>query len=110
MGYRLSGQTLQSTIQKQLLSSAVTRGAVQLLPGGELILLMADHQTTGGYPVVAFATSADMPSLAQMQPGATMQFSFVSPAEAETLYMQQQQNLLQLYDACTLQFNNFFNQ
>jgi len=109
MGYRLTGDTLESTKQKQLLSSAVTRGTVQLLPGGELILLMADHQTTGGYPVIANAISADMPSLAQMQPGSSVQFNFISLAEAEALYMQQQQNLLQLRDACTLQFNKFFD-
>ena len=109
MGYHLTSNTLRSTEQKQLLSSAVTKGAIQLLPGGDLILLMSDHQTTGGYPIIAHAISADMPSLAQMQPGSAIQFSFISLQEAENLYISQQQNLLRLYDACTLQFNKFLN-
>jgi antagonist of KipI len=108
MGYRLAGEQLHTKEQKQLLSSAVTRGTIQLLPDGNLILLMADHQATGGYPVIANVISADIPSLAQMQPGASIQFSFISVKEAETIYLQQQQNLLQLSDACKLQLRNFF--
>jgi antagonist of KipI len=108
MGYRLAGEQLHIKEQKQLLSCAVTTGTIQLLPDGNLILLMADHQTTGGYPVIANVISADIPSLAQMQPGAFIQFSFISVEEAETIYLQQQQNLLQLGDACKLQLSNFF--
>jgi len=109
MGYRLKGEQLQASEQKQLLSSAVVKGAIQLLPDGQLILLMADHQTTGGYPVVANVVSADIPVLAQMQPGAAIQFKFISIEEAETLYMQQQQSLMQLQDTCNLQLKNFFS-
>ena len=110
MGYRLKGEPLQTAEQKQLLSSAVVKGAIQLLPEGQLILLMADHQTTGGYPVIANAISADIPVLAQMQPGARIRFEFVTVEEAEMLFMQQQQNLMQLQDDCNLQLKNFFNQ
>jgi len=110
MGYRLKGAALQTSEQKQLLSSAVVKGAIQLLPEGQLILLMADHQTTGGYPVIANVISADIPVLAQMQPGAVIRFKFISVEAAETLYMQQQQNLMQLQDDCNLQLKNFFNQ
>ena len=109
MGYRLTGKALQTTEQKQLLSCGVTKGAIQLLPDGQLILLMADHQTTGGYPVIANVISADVPALAQMQPGTVIQFHFISVEEAETLYMRQQQNLMQLQDDCNLQLKNFFS-
>jgi antagonist of KipI len=109
MGYRLTGEQLRAQEEKQLLSSAVTKGTIQLLPDGNIILLMADHQTTGGYPVIANVTSADIPSLAQMQPNTSIQFSFVSVEEAETIYLEQQQNLLQLNDACKLQLSNFFS-
>ena len=110
MGYRLKGEPLQTAEQKQLLSSAVVKGTIQLLPEGQLILLMADHQTTGGYPVIADVISADIPVLAQMQPGAAIRFKFITVEEAETLYLQQQQNLMQLQDDCNLQLKNFFNQ
>lgn len=108
MGYRLQSEPLQTTMQKQLLSSAVTKGATQLLPNGQLIILMADHQTTGGYPVIANVISADIPLLAQMQPNTSIKFQLITIEEAEILYIQQQQNLLQLQDACNLQLRNFF--
>ncbi|HEX5151834.1 MAG TPA: biotin-dependent carboxyltransferase family protein [Parafilimonas sp.] len=110
MAYRLKGAPLQTSAQKQFLSSAVVKGAIQLLPEGQLILLMADHQTTGGYPVIANVVSTDIPVLAQMQPGAGIRFRFITVEEAESLYMQQQQNLMQLQDDCNLQLKNFFNQ
>lgn len=109
MGYHLSGEKLFASTSKQLLSTAVTKGAIQLLPDGGLILLMADHQTTGGYPVIANVISTDIPSLAQIQPGTSIQFRFIDIEEAEILYIQQQENLLRLQDACNLQLRQFFN-
>ncbi|HYK47479.1 MAG TPA: biotin-dependent carboxyltransferase family protein, partial [Parafilimonas sp.] len=50
MGFRLHGELLKNANGEDLLSAAVTRGTIQLLPSGQLIILMADHQTTGGYP------------------------------------------------------------
>jgi antagonist of KipI len=84
MGYSLKEKQLQTSEQKQLLSAAVVKGAIQLLPDGQLILLMADHQTTGGYPVIANVITTDIPVLAQMQPGTIIQFKFISIEEAET--------------------------
>jgi antagonist of KipI len=83
MGYRLSGPLLSSAQGRELVSSAVTTGAVQVPPGGEPIVLMADRQTTGGYPVVAQVITADLPVLAQMKPGAELSFSKVSVADAQ---------------------------
>jgi len=109
MGYRLQGNNLVCTDKTERISAAVTKGSIQLLPDGQLILLMADHQTTGGYPVIAHAISADIPSLAQMQPGSSLQFQLVDVATAEELYMQQQQYLQQLQQQCNLQLNQFFS-
>src|SRR5688572_19368596 len=50
MGYRLASEPLHSATKTELVSSAVNFGTIQLLPDGQLIILMADHQTTGGYP------------------------------------------------------------
>lgn len=109
MGYRLTGSSLENTDTRERISAAVTKGSIQLLPNGQLILLMADHPTAGGYPVMAHVISADIPTLAQMQPGTPIQFTFVSLEEAENLYMQQQQYLQQLQDACNLQLLQFFS-
>ena len=53
-------------------------GAVQLPLGGQPILLMADHQTAGGYPIVATVASASMPIAAQLAPGDELRFTETS--------------------------------
>jgi allophanate hydrolase subunit 2 len=67
-----------------MLSHGVVFGAVQVPPDGLPIVLLADHQTTGGYPVVAVVISADHPRLGQLRPGATASFVEVSPEDAVT--------------------------
>jgi antagonist of KipI len=84
MGYRLQKENLSLNEQKvELLSSAVCMGTVQLTPEGALIILMADHQTTGGYPRVLTVITADLPKLAQHKPGDQIRFRLVSTNEAE---------------------------
>jgi antagonist of KipI len=58
-----------------MVSSGVCFGTIQLLPDGQLIILMADHQTTGGYPHLAEIVSADVPRLAQLAPGGSVHFA-----------------------------------
>lgn len=83
MGYRLNGPPLHLLDQKELVSAAVTFGTIQLLPDGQLILLMADHQTSGGYPRVATVIDADLPLLAQLSPGDGLSFHLITIQEAE---------------------------
>ncbi|HWC13223.1 MAG TPA: biotin-dependent carboxyltransferase family protein [Actinomycetota bacterium] len=83
MGYRLVGPDLSPSHGRELLSSAVTTGAVQLPPGGEAIVLMAERQTTGGYPVIAQVITTDLPLVAQLRPGDTMTFAEVGIPEAQ---------------------------
>jgi len=109
MGYSLHGDKLTALNNKQLISSAVTRGTIQLLPSGDLIVLMADHQTTGGYPKIAHVISADMPKLAQMRPNEIVRFELIDYSEAEYLYIEQQQYLQQLQDTINLQLRRFFS-
>lgn len=73
MGYRLDGPQLDAH-GAELLSFGVVPGAVQMPGGGRPILLMADHQTAGGYPVVAVVVSASMPMAAQLLPGDELRF------------------------------------
>ena len=77
MGYRLQGPALEVS-GDELLSFGLVAGAVQMPRSGQPILLMADHQTAGGYPVVATVASAAMPVAAQLLPGDELKFADVS--------------------------------
>jgi antagonist of KipI len=90
MGFRLLGEPLELQEKIELVSSAVTFGTVQLLPDGQLIVLMADHQTTGGYPRVANIVAVDLPLLAQLNPNDALNFHLISPEEAENLLVRQE--------------------
>jgi antagonist of KipI len=85
MGYRLSGPPLRSVGGEELISTAVLTGTVQVPPGGAPIVLMADRQTTGGYPMVAQVITADLPTVAQRRPGDEILF------EASTVELAQQE-------------------
>jgi antagonist of KipI len=77
MGYRLDGPKL-ATSGDELLSFGLTAGALQVPHSGQPILLMADHQTAGGYPVVATVVSASMPVAGQLVPGDELRFNEVT--------------------------------
>lgn len=100
MGYHLSGKELQQINKKQLLSTAVTFGTIQLLPNGQLIILCADHQTTGGYPRVSQVIRADQPTLVQKEIGEEIYFVFVTLEEAEQEIRRQTVSLKQLQLSC----------
>lgn len=96
MGYRLSGKRLELENEDQLLSSAVTFGTIQLPPDGQLIILMADAQTTGGYPRIGFVAAADLPVLAQCGAGQHLFFEKISLEEAEDLLRKQASDIIKL--------------
>lgn len=107
MGYRMNGSPLKQSESVEMISSVVSRGTIQLLPNGQIIILMADHQTTGGYPKLAHVISADLPSLAQMQPNTSIRFQLVSMEEAESLLLQQYHNLQQIKTACLFRLQEY---
>jgi antagonist of KipI len=107
MGYRLQGPMLEQSDKKEMISSAVTKGTVQLLPNGQCIVLMADHQTTGGYPRIAHIISADLPTLSQKGSNDKIQFIPTTIEEAEKILMLQTQHLQQLKNACILQLDAY---
>jgi antagonist of KipI len=110
MGYRLASEPLHSAIKTELVSSGVSFGTIQLLPDGQLIILMADHQTTGGYPRLGNIISAHLPILAQMKAGDKMHFNFTDHQNAENLLLKQRQHLKQLEIACKLRLENYINE
>jgi antagonist of KipI len=81
MGYRLDGPPLEIH-GDEVLSFGLVAGSIQVPSGGRPILLMADHQTAGGYPVVAAMISASMPVAAQLAPGDELRFAEIPMGQA----------------------------
>lgn len=96
MGYRLSGPALSLKAPLEMVSSAVTFGTIQVPADGHPIALLADHQTTGGYPRLAQAITADFSKLAQVPLGKKIHFREVSLEEAHYLYIRQERNIEQI--------------
>lgn len=87
MGYRLEGAPLVLDAPKELLSESVAFGTVQVPSSGQPLILMADRQTTGGYPRIAQVASVDLPRLAQLLPGDEVRFSLIDLVTAEQLIL-----------------------
>jgi allophanate hydrolase len=85
MGMRLDGPFLQHRRGWDIVSDAITTGAIQVPGSGQPILLLADHQTTGGYPKIATVISADLPVVGRRRPGDALRFAPVTVAVAEAL-------------------------
>jgi antagonist of KipI len=83
-GLRLAGAPLAQPVG-DVVSAAVAPGTVQLPPDGQPIVLLADAQTTGGYPRLGHVASADLPRLAQARPGDRLRFEAIEPAAARRL-------------------------
>jgi len=109
MGYRLEGNALKVKEEMQLISSGVTFGTIQLLPNGQMIVLMADHQTTGGYPRIGHVINADLSILAQCNPGDEIKFKAVELAIAEQEFLQQQRDLQQMQTGSKFKIEKLLN-
>jgi antagonist of KipI len=93
MGFRLIGEAVELSGRSEMISSAVSFGTIQALPDNQLIILMADHQTTGGYPRLAHVISRDLPLIGQLGPGDKVAFQLVTLDTAEKLYLEFERNL-----------------
>ena len=91
MGYRLEGPRLAHRRGADILSDATPLGAIQVPASGQPILLMADRQTTGGYPKIAVVITADMPIAGQLAPGDWIEFLPCSRDAAIDALKQRQQ-------------------
>lgn len=74
IGLRLEGPPVRRAVSGELASEGIVWGAVQLLPDGSLVIFLADHPTTGGYPVIAVVDPAGFGACAQAAPGTTVGF------------------------------------
>ena len=93
MGFRLIGDPILLAKPMELISSAVNFGTIQLLPGGQLIVLMADQQTAGGYPRIAHVISRDLPLLAHLGTNDKVAFHLIETREAENLALDYEMEL-----------------
>lgn len=85
MGFRMAGPVLARSEAGEILSEPTCLGTVQVPANGMPIALMADHQTTGGYPKIAEIAAADVPRLAQLAPGGSVQFARCTLEQARDL-------------------------
>ena len=74
VGVRLAGPALERSRRGELPSEGVIEGAIQVPPDGQPIVMLADHPTTGGYPVIAVVEPADIHHLAQAAVGTELRF------------------------------------
>jgi biotin-dependent carboxylase-like uncharacterized protein len=74
IGARLHGPVLARAAEQELPSEPTVRGALQVLPGGQPVLFLADHPVTGGYPVIAVVAERDVDRAAQLRPGDGVRF------------------------------------
>ncbi|MDD3251183.1 MAG: biotin-dependent carboxyltransferase family protein [Lachnospiraceae bacterium] len=82
MACKLTGAAIETYHGSDMISDGIVAGSVQVASDGMPIVMMADHQTTGGYAKIATVISADLPRLAQRRPGELVGFRFVTPQEA----------------------------
>ncbi len=91
MGYRLSGEKIEHASGADIISSGIGTGAIQVPGHGEPIIMMADHQTVGGYTKIANVITADLPLLGQMKPGDKLSFKEVSLEKAQEILLEKHQ-------------------
>ncbi|MDF2569518.1 MAG: kipA 1 [Sporomusa sp.] len=107
MGYRLSGTELLLEKPIEMVSEAVALGTIQVPPDGNPIVLMADRQTTGGYPKIGQVALVDVDKVAQLKPGEKIKFQEISVEEAASGYREREKTIDRLRTAIGLKFNNF---
>src|SRR4030095_7588568 len=99
MGFRLTGPRLKHARRADIISDATPLCVLQVPASGQPILLMADRQTTGGYPKIATVIAADISLAGQLGPADTIQFAPCTLKEAMAALIAQEQALLRVEDA-----------
>ena len=81
MAAKLSGTAVEAKNGVDILSDGIVEGSVQISANGQPIVMLADHQSTGGYAKIGTVISCDIPALAQVRPGQSVGFRFVTVEE-----------------------------
>lgn len=93
MGVQLQGPELRLLRQREMISSSVNAGVVQVPPAGQPIVLLPSRQSVGGYPRLAAVVSVDLGRIAQLRPGDTVRFVETTLAVAHDLYLARERDL-----------------
>jgi allophanate hydrolase subunit 2 len=96
MGYRLKGPKVEHKAGADILTDATPPGSIQVPGDGMPILLLADGQTTGGYPKIATVISVDQDLLAQARPGDKVRFQQVTIADAHHLLEEMEKKIMEI--------------
>ncbi len=110
MGVRLSGAPITHLGDGNIISDGVSAGAIQVPGDGLPIVLLADAQTTGGYPKIAHVATVDLSRLAQLRPGDGVRFAPIPVDEAQALYLERlraYEALVQRLDAISARARDF---
>jgi biotin-dependent carboxylase-like uncharacterized protein len=99
MGMRLDGPVLRHRGGWDIISDAIATGSIQVPGSGQPIVLLADHQTTGGYPKIATVISADLPKLGRCRPGDPLRFVSVELEAAEEMCREAEREFAKLVGA-----------
>lgn len=92
LGCSLTGPKISAGSKSDIISDAVFKGAIQINSQGQPFIMMADHQTTGGFAKLGYVIHTDLPKVAQARPGDQLFFSLISEEEA-LLYLKQRREL-----------------
>ena len=96
MACRLQGPAVSLKGSADIVSDGITIGSVQVTNEGQPIVMLADHQTTGGYAKIGTVISVDIPVLAQKKPGEKVRFEWISVGKAQRLYRRQEHEIRRL--------------
>lgn len=93
MGCRLECEPIEHQGDGNIITDGIAFGAIQIPPSGQPIIMLADRQSTGGYPKIGTVASVDLPLLAQALPGYKVRFVEISVETAQLLYLRELEQL-----------------
>ena len=93
MGVRFDGPALELVKPREMISSSVNTGIVQVPPAGQPIVLLPSRQSVGGYPRIAAVAAVDLRRLTQLRPGEAVRFEEITLATAHELYLARERDL-----------------
>ena len=97
MGLRLLGNAINNKKESEIITAGIPSGAVQIPGDGQPIISFVEHQTTGGYPIIANVISADLRKVGQLKQGDHFQFELTSFSTAEKLKVDQEKFIHSLH-------------
>ena len=97
MGLRLFGNAIKTNRENEITTAGISLGSIQIPRGGQPIISFVEHQTTGGYPIIANVISADIRKVGQLKAGDCFQFELISLGSAEKLKVDQEKFIHNLH-------------